>query len=355
MTVGLLGIDAAWTAEQPSGVALLVADDSESWRCVALAPSYDSFLSLADGQRIDWAERPSGGLPEPERLVAAAAKLAGASVDVVAFDMPLSMAPITERRRADNAISIAFGSRGASTHTPSRARPGRISDDTRVQFGDLGYPLATAQADLGQTPSLMEVYPHVSLLALVGAPFRLPYKVAKSLKYWPGTSLDDRIERLLGEFATILGILRQHIQDIPLALPTPSEISSLSALKRYEDAIDALVCAWTATRFYQSQATPYGDDSAAIWVPSGTADSLPTHPITRPTRRAVPRRPRAALGAPVGKRCPIPGCTRVFRSGRSGWDGHVGSQPVHPRWRQELENGNARKQAFRDEFARWFD
>lgn len=45
---GVLGIDAAWTEKEPAGVALLEGR-SEVWRCVAVAPSYDSFLALAEG------------------------------------------------------------------------------------------------------------------------------------------------------------------------------------------------------------------------------------------------------------------------------------------------------------------
>ena len=44
----VLGIDAAWTAHNPSGVAL-VQRAEQGWRCLALAPSYDAFLALAAG------------------------------------------------------------------------------------------------------------------------------------------------------------------------------------------------------------------------------------------------------------------------------------------------------------------
>ena len=45
----VLGIDAAWTAHNPSGVAL-VHRAAEDWRCLSLAPSYNAFLALAAGQ-----------------------------------------------------------------------------------------------------------------------------------------------------------------------------------------------------------------------------------------------------------------------------------------------------------------
>jgi hypothetical protein len=46
--VGVLGIDAAWTENEPSGVAL-IENSQGGWRCVAVTPSYDSFLALAEG------------------------------------------------------------------------------------------------------------------------------------------------------------------------------------------------------------------------------------------------------------------------------------------------------------------
>ncbi len=49
----VLGIDAAWTVHQTSGVAL-VKRNAEVWSCVALAPSEAIFLALANGTAIDW-------------------------------------------------------------------------------------------------------------------------------------------------------------------------------------------------------------------------------------------------------------------------------------------------------------
>jgi predicted RNase H-like nuclease len=42
---------------------------------------------------------------------------------------------------------------------------------------------------------------------------------------------------------------------------------STSGLKRYEDSLDILVCAWVGAKYLKGEALPYGDDTAAIWVP----------------------------------------------------------------------------------------
>ncbi len=39
----ILGIDAAWTTAEPSGVAL-IAEHGTGWQCVGLAPSYDTVI-----------------------------------------------------------------------------------------------------------------------------------------------------------------------------------------------------------------------------------------------------------------------------------------------------------------------
>jgi hypothetical protein len=53
--------------------------------------------------------------------------------------------------------------------------------------------------------------------------------------------------------------------------------------------------------------------------------------------------------------CPIPGCDRIFKDSRGGWDGHVGSLRQHPDWRPEVRAASQRHQAFRLEFPEFFD
>ena len=262
----VLGIDAAWTVTEPSGVSLLAAEREGDWRCAAVAPSYGSFLALAAGTPVDWTARPEAAPADPGALLAAASTLGAAPVDVVAVDMPLATLPIAGRRPADDAVSRAFGSRGVSAHSPSALRPGPLADSLRADFAARGYRLATA-ATGRRTPALIEVYPHASLLSLTGAAYRVPYKVQRSARYHPGTGVRERIRRLHAELASILDHLRDRLGGIEIALPAASNIPSLRLLKRYEDALDGLVCAWSALRYRAGEAEPFGDETAAIWVP----------------------------------------------------------------------------------------
>lgn len=256
--VTVLGIDAAWTVRNPSGVALIKGAPGR-WRYVAVAPSYASFVALADGQHICWdAPKFEGGVPNAAELLDAARKLGKARVDVVAVDMPLATVPIVGRREADSAISRAFGRQGCAVHSPNGIRPGALSDRLRADFEDMGFGLATQLGDLRRSRRLIEVYPHVALLKLLSAPHRLECKVAKAHRYWPTQTRDDRIANLLGVWKEIWCRLSTEIDELPHVLPSATSVRTLAGLKRYEDALDGTISAWVGAKFLEGQAQPYG-------------------------------------------------------------------------------------------------
>ncbi len=273
----ILGIDAAWTLRQPSGVAL-AKSVGRKWRVVAVAPSYDTFLGLGAGTPVDWNARSHpGSTPPVEQLLSAAADLAGAPVDIVTIDMPVATTPIRSRRAADNQISSRFGAQGCSTHSPSSERPGRIGRNLTAAFAALGYPLATSRTRAGTLRRLLEVYPHPALLELLPCETRFKYKVSKSRRHWKETTVLQRYELLLRQFARIHDALRRELGPLPLALPSPEPANSLSSLKRFEDALDALVCVWVGARYLSGRVNAYGDDTAAVWCPQETRALPPKH------------------------------------------------------------------------------
>jgi predicted RNase H-like nuclease len=264
----VLGIDAAWTAHNPSGVAL-VQRAAEGWQCLALAPSYNAFLALSAGQPLDGSRKAQGSEPNPEALLKACRQLGGMPVDCVSVDMPLATTPITSRRAADTAIASRFGPRGCAVHSPSAERPGAIADQLRERFAELGVPLHTTTPDR-QGPALIECYPHVALLALLNRDYRVPYKVSRSAQYWKAEQLTraDRIERLLDQFQAIKAGLEAHIIGIPELIPQPSAVTTLASLKPVEDMLDALICAWIGIEHLEGRTAGLGDTTAAIWVPA---------------------------------------------------------------------------------------
>lgn len=264
----ILAIDAAWTLTEPSGCAL-IKRSAGTWSCVALAPSYSQFLRQCDGVPVDWSEPPRGVVPDADALLAGCQNLlAGMRVDLVAIDMPVSQMPISGRREADQALSKAFGAQGCGTHSPNLIRPGRLGRQITEAFDRNGYPVATALTQSATVPRLLEVYPHPALLRLLSVDWRVAYKVSKSSRYWPNTRKDERIGKLTQEYSRILAALSKYIQGLDAQIFIP-QANSLAELKRYEDALDALVCAWVGICYVSGAARPYGDSTSAIWVPEG--------------------------------------------------------------------------------------
>ena len=268
----VLGIDAAWTAHQPSGIAL-VQRTNAGWSCLAVAPSYKAFIGQASGQAWDPEQKATGSRPDPAALLQASQQLADAAVSCVSVDMPLATTPITSRRAADTAISSRFGPRGCAVHSPSAERPGAIADQLRADFASLCVPLHTSGSDPA-APALIECYPHVALLALLKRDYRVPYKVSRSGQYWKAEQLSrsERIERLLEQFQAIKEGLDQHIKGIPVFIPAPSEVTTLASLKPVEDRLDGLICAWIGIKHLEGRTVGLGDDTAAIWVPATVAE-----------------------------------------------------------------------------------
>lgn len=258
----VLGIDAAWTLTEPSGVAAAL-EGPNGWRLVASANSYRRFYALADGQPKE--ERPLGSPPNASVLLASASALCGQPIDLVAIDMPLALSPIVGRRVSDDAVSRAYGARKCGTHTPSARRPGGISDALRQSFELAGYPLCT---DTIASPGLIEVYPHPALVELAGAAKRLPYKASKVRSYWPAATPSQRRAYLYRQWHKIVALLECQIAGVAAALPPLARNASGWELKAYENRLDAITCAWVAVTCLERHAMPYGDANSAIWIPN---------------------------------------------------------------------------------------
>lgn len=263
----ILAIDTAWTATEPTGIALL-KEEGMSWSCVALAPSYADFYALAEGKAIDWEQKPEGEFPDINRLLNSAKQLLGQDmISLITVDMPVSTVPILGRREAESAISKAFGAMGCATHSPSPLRPGKIGQAYSEGCFSNGYQLGVTTTPHGQTGHLLEVYPHPALIRLMQADYRLPYKAGKTRKLWPEASVDERKANLMKIYSEILLALKEKIQAIPLDLPDDLPSRPFSYFKRFEDTLDALVCGWIGMKYLVGEALPYGDNTGAIWVP----------------------------------------------------------------------------------------
>jgi predicted RNase H-like nuclease len=250
----VLGIDAAWTAHNPSGIALAIESDN-GWRLAAVAPSYASF----------YATESAPDAFDADRLLAAATRIAGTAPDLIAVDMPLAADLITGRRISDNAVSARYGARGAGTHSPGADRPGPLGHAMMQALATRGYPLHCA--GVPTSPATIEVYPHPALIELTGATLRLPYKIQNRGKYWPTLDAAARRAAIFAQWHTISDALDRVLSGTLTLLPLPDPAAPLRTLKAFEDALDAVICAWVGTCVLDGRAESFGDATSAIWVP----------------------------------------------------------------------------------------
>jgi len=255
----VLGIDAAWTLTNPSGIAL-VSTETNPPKLIWAAPSFEDFVLRTKPE--EWCGkhdfRASLG-----NVLSAAKGLGARSIDVIAVDMPLAHEPVRGRRHCDHLISKDFGGRGCATHTPTLMRPGEVSDRFLHEAKHAGFALVTAAHD---TPkhALIEVYPHVALIELLGVDYRVPYKLSRRRRYWREASPTERLAKLSREWE---GILRGLSGRIEMNLTVDCTGRTMQFWKAWEDVIDAIICCWVGTEWLAGRARPYGNEVAAIWVP----------------------------------------------------------------------------------------
>lgn len=262
----ILGIDAAWTEKQPSGVALVVCDTNR-WSVSAVAPSYHAFVELSHGTSVQWDTRHKGSFPDPTLLIESVDRLLpGVRLSVVAVDMPMATVPIRGRRNADNEVSRNYWKQKCGTHSPNKDRPGKVGTALANGFIHHGFRLDTIAGLAGSfAKSLIEVYPHPALVALTGAEERLRYKLSKACKYWPNLSSVLRREWVMAELNRIE--TRLKIEFDGLTLPPLQPDSPTFVIKAREDSLDALVSAWVGMQYRRGLASAFGDETAAIWIP----------------------------------------------------------------------------------------
>jgi predicted RNase H-like nuclease len=249
----VLGLDAAWTENGTSGIALLTIGDKGK-RIIAVASSYGDFVTR-EGENI------------AQRLLRSSEAMAGRPVDVVAIDMPISRNRITGRREADNKVARAFGKYGAGTHSPSEARPGFFGRNLYLDFTREGYAIAADGQQAPVRPAIIEVFPLAALVRLLRSSRRPTYKVAKARKYWPSLTPAESVGELLEQWRPIESALSTELSATGIEIPEAADVKSRASLKPFEDKLDAVVCAWVGACYLEGRAEPFGDADAAIWVP----------------------------------------------------------------------------------------
>lgn len=269
-----VGIDLAWST---GTTGLAVVDDSG--RLLTSTSVQD------DEQIAGWIDQ----LPRPPQ--------------VVAVDAPLVVPNDTGQRLAERLIGQTFGRYGAFAHSANRTLMGGEPRGMRLarRFGWSVDPHARPTEN---RTVCIEVYPHPALIGLFRLPYRLAYKKGRTAARLP-------------PFVALL----DHLETIPeLRLSTQPRWQQIrhavaarrpGVIGRYEDEVDAVVCAHLAWLWEHRPESlhVYGslDDgyivappppTHAAAKPDPTAVGRPTDPVA--TDELQPQRSRAAARKVTG-------------------------------------------------------
>jgi predicted RNase H-like nuclease len=253
-----VGVDLAWAGRNPTGVAVL-DDDGRLVHLGAVRDDADVITALTPYVQRDC---------------------------LVAFDAPLVVTNPTGQRPAEAALNRDFRRFEAGAHPANTAKP-EFADGPR------GARLARALGlDMDPrspaTRRAIEVYPHPATVVL----FRLP----RTLKYKAKPGRD--LARLRSELLLLMdGVEKLEHAAVPLRVADHDDWAKLrrqvvtaqrkSELRRAEDPVDAVVCAYVALYAQRCPAgvTLYGDFATGYIV----TPSLPVR-AARVARRSVPAR-----------------------------------------------------------------
>jgi predicted RNase H-like nuclease len=243
-----VGVDLAWAGRNPTGIAVV--------------DSRGALVSV-------------GAVRDNDEILAALRPYVQGDC-LVAFDAPLVVNNRTGQRPAETALNRDFRRYEAGAHPCNTGRP-EFANGPRggILAAALGLhldPRATAAR------RAIEVYPHAATVAL--------FRLERTLKYKakPGRTVDrlksellllmDGVERL-AQAPTPLRV-RGHDGWVALRRAVTAA-QRKSELRRAEDPVDAVVCAYVALYLQRSpgDVTMYGDlDTGYIVTPSLPADTI---------------------------------------------------------------------------------
>jgi len=197
---------------------------------------------------------------------------------LVGFDAPLVVTNPTGQRPAETALNRDFRRFEAGTHPANTGKP-EFADGPRAGrlAGALGLnldPFGTA------TRRAIEVYPHAATVVLL--------RLSRTLKYKAKPGRD--LAQLKSELLVLMdGLERLRDAAVPLRVAGPAWLElrrevvaaqRKSELRRAEDPIDAVMCAYVCLYAERRPAdiTIYGDSATGYIV----TPSLPTGLVTTP-------------------------------------------------------------------------
>jgi predicted RNase H-like nuclease len=224
-----IGLDLAWSARNPSGVATLEVEIRDPAIQNLTGYLLDSRLLGTNEEIVDYIQAQARGDP-----------------CLVAVDAPLRVPNLRGQRQAEAELNRVFRPYAAGAHPANRRlleRNGQVRGEALVQaLARYGFQ---EQASIEQgrlARQVTEVFPHSAIVSLFGLSRSLPYKAR------PRRSWQDREQawRLYQQHLRALASTDPSLQGHEPLLQV--EVGSLRGrqLKSYEDQVDALMCAYIA-------------------------------------------------------------------------------------------------------------
>jgi predicted RNase H-like nuclease len=217
----IIGLDLAWSPRNRSGAAVVRAD--------------------ASGGRLI---APPETLTDNASILAFVERYASAGPAVVAIDAPLLVPNPTGRRPAEAALGAAFRLYEAGAHPANRgllARDGIVrGEDLVAQLRSLDFRYSDHIAANEDRRVVVEVFPHPAMVAIFKLQRTLKYKAkpgrSKETQLAAWRSYQEHLHNLRTADPTLIGLEELLAVDVASLAPT--------ALKAYEDRVDAVMCAY---------------------------------------------------------------------------------------------------------------
>lgn len=213
----IIGLDLAWSSKNNSGVALFEAT-AESLKLL------DVCLLKSDAEIQNYVRK----------------NAANESV-LIPIDAPLVVPNQTGRRPVDDIVSKLFGKYHASAHSANRNILKEVRGETLGALLQKENVSHNAYLDkLKETRIYFEVYPHPAMVVMGGLECTLKYKEKKDREMSVRHAAFDKYHQILERYVDISKI-RQNTREL-----------SGSALKGYEDKLDAVFCGIIAHEYWKN-------------------------------------------------------------------------------------------------------
>ncbi len=221
-----LGIDLAWSKKNNSGIAVI--EGNESGGALVYAD-----IALSDREILDFVSR--------------YAKKGNA---LIAVDAPLIVPNNEGRRLAEAIVGDLFRKYNAGAHPSNRTRlgawsEGKIRGEELVKELDaIGFSHNPVVKKFETSRKVFEVYPHPSMVVLFNLNKILQYKAK------PKRTLEFRVREFERYKKFMNGLKNPPLKIRNKRINADLSKLTITELKRYEDMLDAVFCAYIAYYYW---------------------------------------------------------------------------------------------------------